>query len=188
MKNKNKNEKYYIMRDVSIVFFSIIIAYIIVKMGLLTDLDTAPLWLKIVGNFIAGILFTSVFTTAPATIILGGLAQTTPVSLVAIIGGLGALFGNLVILDIFKDNLSKYIFHWFKKHREKKVLFIFRSRFFQFILFLCGALIIASPFPDEIGLALMGLSKVKKPIFILTSFTLNSIGILIIGLIAQNIK
>jgi uncharacterized membrane protein YdjX (TVP38/TMEM64 family) len=50
-----------------------------------------------------------------------------------------------------------------------------------------GALIIISPFPDEIGIGLMGLSKIKKWQFMLISFALNSLGIFIIVALA-NIK
>ena len=43
-----------------------------------------------------------------------------------------------------------------------------------------GAIIIASPFPDEIGVSLMGISKMKTYQFILISFLLNAIGIFLV--------
>ena len=43
-----------------------------------------------------------------------------------------------------------------------------------------GAIIIASPFPDEIGVSLMGLSKLSTPKFIFISYILNSIGLFLI--------
>jgi len=40
-----------------------------------------------------------------------------------------------------------------------------------------GALIIISPLPDELGVSLMGISKLKWYRFLLLSFTLNTLGI-----------
>jgi len=60
-------------------------------------------------------------------------------------------------------------------------------RLFRWSMVLFGALVIASPLPDEIGLAMMGLSKVKTLLFIPISFSLNAFGILIIGLIARTL-
>jgi hypothetical protein len=48
-------------------------------------------------------------------------------------------------------------------------------------------LIIASPFPDELGLMLMGLSKTNTKVFILLSFVLNFIGILVMGLLLRRV-
>jgi hypothetical protein len=43
-----------------------------------------------------------------------------------------------------------------------------------------GAIIIASPLPDEVGISLMGLSKISTPKFIFISYILNSIGLFLI--------
>jgi hypothetical protein len=48
-----------------------------------------------------------------------------------------------------------------------------------------GAIIIASPLPDELGLALLGVSTLSRPQFFLLSFAMNSLGIFIILLVAQ---
>ena len=49
---------------------------------------------------------------------------------------------------------------------------------------LTGAIIIASPLPDELGLAMMGLSRVPIAAFIPISYTMNFLGILLIEFIA----
>ena len=43
-----------------------------------------------------------------------------------------------------------------------------------------GAIIIASPLPDELGVSLMGMSQMKASRFILLSYILNSIGIFLV--------
>ena len=48
-----------------------------------------------------------------------------------------------------------------------------------------GALLIASPLPDEFGVALMGLAKMPTSEFVPISFSLNFLGILVIGVLAR---
>ena len=48
-----------------------------------------------------------------------------------------------------------------------------------------GALIIASPLPDELGLAMMGVARIKLRVLIPISLVLNFAGIVLIGLIAN---
>src|SRR3989304_3240061 len=55
----------------------------------------------------------------------------------------------------------------------------FRLRFFRWLIAFLGALVIASPLPDELGLMMMGFSKMRTLFFIPISFLLNSLGILI---------
>ena len=50
-----------------------------------------------------------------------------------------------------------------------------------------GGLIIASPFPDELGIGLLGFSKMRTRWFVLLSFTFNFIGIFLIGLVAKTL-
>ncbi|OGG78335.1 hypothetical protein A3A36_01445 [Candidatus Kaiserbacteria bacterium RIFCSPLOWO2_01_FULL_52_12b] len=64
---------------------------------------------------------------------------------------------------------------------------IFRPRLFKWLIPFVGALIIASPLPDEAGLAMMGLSKMKTSVFIPISFALNFLGILAIGIFAKEL-
>ena len=49
-----------------------------------------------------------------------------------------------------------------------------------------GAIIIASPFPDEVGISLMGISQLKNWQFLVISFLLNSLGILFVVTIAKS--
>ena len=57
---------------------------------------------------------------------------------------------------------------------------LIHTKYFSWTLPVLGAVIIASPLPDEMGVGLMGISKLKTSQFILLSFVLNSIGIFII--------
>jgi len=63
---------------------------------------------------------------------------------------------------------------------------LFLSPFFTWLIPIAGAFIIASPLPDEIGISLMGLSKVKNWHFILITFLLNAIGIFLVVTLARS--
>ena len=182
-----ENPKNNLMRDLGIIIFSIVIAVILVKTGALKDLLTSTQELKLVGSFVAGIFFVSVFTAVPATVGLAEIAQSNPVFLVAFFGGIGALVGDLVIFRFIKDRLADDFLCLIKKSKSERWVSVFHLKLFRWLVPLVGALIVASPLPDELGLTMMGLSKMRTSLFIPLSFLLNSLGILVIGLIAQSL-
>jgi len=176
-----------LMRDSAIIFLSIIIAVILIKTGALKILLTSTKELRIVGSFIAGIFFVSIFTAAPATVALAEIAQSNSIFLVAFFGGLGALIGDLLIFRFIKDDLSKDFLYLIEKSKSERLMSIFRLKLFRWLIPFLGALVVASPLPDELGLMMMGLSKIKTSLFVPLSFLLNALGILVIGLIAKTI-
>lgn len=173
------------MRDLAIIAFSIIIAVIMVKTGVLKSLLVSTQEIKLIGSFIAGIFFVSVFSAAPATVVLAEIAQSNSAFWVAFFGGIGALVGDLVIFRFIKDGLAEDFYHLIKRTRSERLVSIFKLRLFRWVIPFTGALIVASPLPDELGLALMGLSNMKTSLFMPISFFLNFLGILAIGIIAK---
>lgn len=183
--NNHKNNN--LIRDLGIIFLSIIIAVVLAKTGILKSLFTSTQEWEILGSLLAGIFFVSVFTVAPAAVVLVEIAQANSVLLVAFFGGIGALIGDLLIFRFIKDNLSEDILYLMKRTKQERFIKIFHLKFFRWLVPFIGALIVASPLPDEIGLAMMGLSKMKTSFFIPVSFLLNFLGILIMGFIAKNV-
>ncbi len=175
------------MRDVALVIFSILIAILLAKTGALRELIATSQEMGFIGSFIAGMLFVSVFTAAPAVVALGELAQSNSMYAVAMIGGLGALVGDLIIFRFVKDRVTGHIHYLVRISKSERFFSIFKLKIFRWIIPFVGALIIASPLPDEIGVAMLGLSKMKNSYFISLSFFLNSVGILLIGLLARSI-
>ncbi len=179
------NHKNNLMRDLGIIVLSIVMAVILVKTGAFESLLTSTQGLKFIGSFIAGMFFVSVFTVAPATVALAEIAQSNSVFWVAFVGGIGALAGDLVIFRFIKDRLSEDFLYLIKKSKSERLISVFKLKFFRWLIPFVGALIVASPLPDELGLAMMGLSKMKMSLFIPVSFFLNFLGILAIGFIAK---
>lgn len=133
------------------------------------------------GAFIAGMLFVSTFTAATGMLILLVLAERLSPLEIGVVAGFGSVIGDMTIFHLVKDNLSaevKDIYdHIDQKKHFKKIL---HSKYFSWTLPVAGAIIIASPFPDEIGVSLLGISKMSTIKFMLLSFLLNSIGIFLI--------
>ncbi len=183
MKKTSGNK--YLLRDLAIVGLSIIIAMLMVKIGALKNLFTVTQEFAILGSFLAGIFFTSAFTIAPASIVLAELAGRHSPYIVALCGAAGAMVGDLIIFLFIRDRVADDINYILKKIKFKKLLTLFHLGFLRVLSPVIGALIIASPLPDELGIAMMGMSKMKTYILIPVAFVMNFFGILAIAALAS---
>jgi hypothetical protein len=176
-----------LFRDFGVVVLSIVVAIILVKTGALNSLLVSTEGLKLFGSFVAGVFFTSIFTTAPAMVALGEIARSNSLWGTALSGGCGAMLGDLVIFRFVKNSLATDFSFLVNHHYSRRLAVIFRMKFFRWFIAFLGALIIASPLPDELGLAMMGLTKIRVAVFLPISFALNTLGILIVGLVAKSL-
>lgn len=138
------------------------------------------------GSLIVGVFFVSSFTVAPASILLFNLAQIHNPLLIALTAGAGAMLGDLLIFRFFKDHLFEELTPLFSRIRKNPFSSLLKSPYFFWLTPVLGALIIASPFPDEIGIGMMGLSKIGRWQFMLLTYVLNTVGILVIVLLAHS--
>jgi len=164
-----------------------IIAYIIFRNPEVQVFVSSLGKLEYMGIFIAGMLFTFGFTTPFA---VGFFVILNPVNpfLVAIIGGVGALFGDLLIFSIirfsFIDEFKRLEKTRIIKGIRKEIKLHFSHKARLYLLYTLAGLIIASPLPDEAGVIMLaGLTNIKIKVMVLISFVFNSLGILIICLI-----
>ena len=70
---------------------SVLLAFLLAKSGVVHSFLLSTGDFAQVGSLVAGVFFTSVFTTAPEMVILGQLALDAPLWSVALFGGLGAV-------------------------------------------------------------------------------------------------
>lgn len=167
---------------------SVMFATLIVYSGVVHEFIAGTQNLAQVGSFVAGLFFTSIFTTAPAIAVLGEISQDVPLWSVALIGGLGAVCGDLVIFSFVKKSVSKDVEYILQYPGLKRLRALFRTRLFHRLLPFIGALVIASPLPDELGLAILGMSHISKDRFLLISFVMNAAGIFLIGAVARSVS
>lgn len=133
-----------------------------------------------IGAFFGGILFVLSFTMPMGSVILFLLAEKLSPLEIGLIAGLGAVVGDLAIFHFVKDNLLEELKPLYHRFGGDHVSHILHSKYFHWTLPVLGAFIIASPFPDEVGVSLMGISKMKTYKFVVISFLLNVTGIFLI--------
>lgn len=183
-----KTNGYLLIQDLLIIASSIAFAVYLAKTEILLYALSSTKELEIIGSFIAGIFFTSIFTTAPSIVALGELSQANSILPTALFGALGAVVGDLIIFRFVRDRFAEHVSEIAREYglmkRFRKIL---ASKIMRRSSFLIGGLIIASPFPDELGISILGLSKMKTDVFTVVSFAFNFLGILAIGLAAQTL-
>lgn len=168
-------------KNLTIVFIGIVLAVVLSQNETFHSFLMHLGGFGYVGAFIAGVLFVSTFTVATSALVLLTLAETLSPIEIGLIAGLGAVVGDMLIFNLIKDNLANEIEDIYDRvdrdHHFKK---LFHSKYFSWSLPVLGAVIIASPLPDEMGISLINLSKMNTLRFIFISYILNSIGIFLI--------
>lgn len=176
----------FLLHDVLIITLSLGAAMVLAKSGLLMKILTSTEEWGFLGSFVAGLFFTSIFTTAPAIVTLGELARINSIVPMALFAALGAVVGDMIIFRFVRDKFAEHLLQLLRhRTRGKRIVELFKLRLFRWVSFFVGGLIIASPLPDELGIGFFGFSKMKTVWFIPLSFCFNFMGIVLIGLIAR---
>lgn len=171
--------------DAVIIVGSVVLAMVFLQTGVIHSLVHGVRDLAYASSFLAGLFFTSLFTIAPSIATLGILAQEQAPLSVAFFGGLGAMCGDLVLYLFVRDRVSEDFAYLLRSPRAKRWKAVLASRVPRVLWPMLGAVIIASPLPDELGIAMMGLSKMRLGIFLPVTFFANGLGIYGIALAAR---
>ena len=130
------------------------------------------------GAFIAGLFYSYGMTTPFAIAVLAIMAQNTNPFVLALLGALGATTSDLLLLRAFSNGVGKEIRingELSIKVPEAKTL---PGRFLLSIL---GGFVLMSPLPDELGVILLGISRIEAWKFAILSFVFKYIGVLAIA-------
>ena len=159
----DQNLKRLILKT-SIFILSLSSAWWLIKSGYLQGLIETILPLRFISEIMAGVLYTSFLTSPISVAMLIILAQENNPVVTALLAGVGAVLGDLLILRFFREKLSSDLNMVSKQLQLKKVNSFLQKYRLDFVIPLIGAIIIASPFPDELGLIMLGISKlgIKK--------------------------
>ncbi|KND50952.1 MAG: hypothetical protein AB202_00910 [Parcubacteria bacterium C7867-007] len=163
--------------DVVIIIFSILLALLLVEVGVFERFLSFAQGLDLVAAFIAGIFFTSTFTIAPATIAFVEIGTTANMIPVSIAGALGAVCGDMIIFLFIRDTIMEDLKTVLRKRNYHKIIAFTHGGIMRWLSPVIGALIIASPLPDEFGLTIMGMSKMRSIYLIPIAFVMNFLGI-----------
>ncbi len=176
-----KKWRRYHYKNLTFFGISVVIGFILIETSLFRDFVFHLGNFGLISAFIGGILFVSTFTISIGTVLLLLLAETINPVYIGLIAGFGAVVGDLAIFQYVRNKgLISEIKHFFEFFGSDKLSHLIHSKYFSWSLPVIGAIIIASPLPDEIGVGLMGISKLKTFQFILLSFFFNFLGIFLI--------
>lgn len=159
---------------------SLSFAWWLIKSGILDNLVHTILPLTFVAEFVAGVFYTSFLTSPISVAMLVVLAGKGNPIILALLAGAGSVIGDLIIVKIFRKDLSRDINLATHQLHIDRINRILRKLKLDFITPLVGALIVASPLPDELGLMMLGASKLKYHQIAVISYILNTAGILLI--------
>ncbi len=141
------------------------------------------------GAFIAGMMFVSTFGFATGAVMLLVLAEKLNAFELALIAGAGGVLGDFMIFRFVKDKLIDEVKPIYDsldhKHHLEKIL---HTKHFRWMLPVIGSAIIASPIPDELGVSLLGIAKMKTWEFLMLAFVLDFASVFIILLASTIIK
>lgn len=176
-----------LIADLIIFLVSVFLAYLLIQNGTLDSFISKVEPVRFLAEFVAGMLFTSFLTTPFSFALFYVLAESVHPLQVALIGGLGACIGDMLIVAVFRNSFFDDFKTLEKTLKLKRLFHFFHHSHFSHLAPILGVLIIASPFPDELGLMMLGASKLKTiQLFILT-YILNAAGIFFITLAARSL-
>ncbi|OGE29593.1 hypothetical protein A2867_00325 [Candidatus Daviesbacteria bacterium RIFCSPHIGHO2_01_FULL_40_11] len=165
-----------------VFILSLSFAWWLIKSGYLQGLIEAIMPLRFVSEILAGFLYTS-FLSAPISVaMLIVLAQENNPIVTALLAGVGAALADLLMIKFFRGQLYSDLNQISKQLGYNKFNIFLQKLRLGFIVPLIGAIIVASPFPDEIGLFMLGASKLRYQEVALLTYILNTAGILLIVL------
>lgn len=183
-------------RNLILLAISIAIAYYILKSGYLQPFVSGLGNLGYVGSFFTGLFFAYGLTTAPAAVTLFILSENLNPFLIAFTAAFGAVLSDYLIFKFVRDSLvdeikllSKEIDNLTKPiedllpYQQKRILIwkkVSRSKIWKNLIPVIAGFILASPLPDELGVAIFGAVKYDVKKFIVLSYCLHFIGILAI--------
>lgn len=173
---KRSQARHELIKDFLLIIIGVVLALFLSTSGIL-DAIIHVIGNTAVSSFIAGILFTSVFTLGPSSVALVHIAEQGTLSTVAIWGALGAVCGDLILFFFIRDQFAEHLTRSLRPSLVKKILTSFHLGFMKWLSPIIGALIIASPLPDEFSMMVLGLSKVRIAVLIPISFVMNVLGI-----------
>lgn len=172
-----KNYKY---KGLTLIAISILLTIILSRFDFLSPIFFNLGHMAFVGPFVAGILYVSASTAALGILILLDLTKTLSPIEIAVIAGIGGAVADFVLFRFFKGSLLSEITPIYNRLGGQHLTRIMHHKYLRWSLPIVGAIIIASPFPDEIGISLMGLTKIKNYQFVILSLVLDITGVFLL--------
>lgn len=105
----------------------------------------------------------------------------------AIVGGIGATLSDFAIFKFVRDDLKKEVRRFGASKMIQNVCSANGILCKKWMRNLIGVMIMASPFPDELGIAMMSTTKMKRETFLLLAFIVDVVGIYLLVFTASSL-
>lgn len=128
--------------------------------------------------FIAGMAYASFVTSPAATAAIFFLGKVYNPLLVAAVGAAGTVVTDYLLFRFIKTKARTSLLHLAESFKTK---FKKTRKTLRILGTVVAALIIASPLPDELGVAILGIENYQTKKFLLFSYVMNFIGIFVIS-------
>lgn len=173
--------------DAWLVVLGLVVAFLLGKTNVVAYLATITADFTVLSAFVIGLFFTSVLTTTPAIVAIAEFSKYVSPVLLALVGAAGAVCGDLLIFRFVRSPLAHYFVRLASHTKLQKVGGALSAGPLWWLVPALGAIVIASPLPDELGLIMMGLSHIRMSEFIVLSYAMNAAGIFFIAMAAQSV-
>ena len=132
-----------------------------------------------IGYFICGIAYSYGFTAGPSTALLLILSKEQNIIIGGLIGGVGALIGDILIFKLVRHSLEDEVERLAGNTTIQSINGRMPYLLKKYLFSLMAIIVIASPLPDEIGVSMFAaFTRIKTGSFFLISFFLNTLGII----------
>lgn len=172
-----------VTQDIALIFLSLAIAIALADRAPGAGIFGSNVY---VGILFAGALFSSVFTTAPAIVLLAGFGNAASPVIVGLLGGLGAVLADVLLFQFVKGRLAEDAAYLLKEFHLGKLRHFLKIGWIRWIAAFFGAAVIASPLPDELAIALLGISRMHAFAFAPLAYVMNALGIYLIALLGAH--
>ncbi len=164
-----------------LLFGGIIAAIILSRLPFFDSLIEITEEFGYVGAVVSGFLFTSTFTAATSGLLLVNFAKTLDPFWLIVSAAAGALTSDTLVFLFVKDKVSAEITPIYEQFLTKNHLHkIAHTKYFSWTLPVIGAIIMATPLPDELGVSLLGLSDMSFWKFFLVSLLSHTVAMFIL--------
>lgn len=136
-----------------------------------------------IGALVGGFFYSYGVTSPFSVVLFIALAKSVNTTVAAVLGGFSAMVSDYIIFKGVEDAMKKPIKINHHKIRIPRV----KSKLFFLLSIPLAAFIIGSPLPDELAAALLGWEEIDDKAFVLMSFAFNSLGLLVIMLLANTL-
>lgn len=133
----------------------------------------------IIGAFFAGIFFVMSFTVIPSAAVLLTLSESMHPLVLSFFAGAGGVCGDYLLMRYLRTETDELL-QQVHERNHFSIERVLKSRLLHWLGPVIGALVIASPFPDELGITLLGITKLETKKFILLTFVLDVLAVFLI--------